>query len=102
MENGVDTALQEKRKIRKFIRLISIQLKSCLTLSCIIIIFNNYFLSLFFNIYSYSVLLRKISNVTRSKKKAVTMQHKKKLINLQKQQHNYKEYKQAVSKECCI
>lgn len=70
MENGVDAALQEKRKIRKFIRLISIQLKSCLTLSCIIIIFNIYFLSSFFNIYSYSVLLRKISNVTRSKKKS--------------------------------
>ena len=69
MENELERKNQEKRKLRKEIRSISIQLKSSLT------------------VLIYSALLRKISDIIRSKQKAVTMRHEKKLINLRKWQH---------------
>ena len=60
-----------KKRLRKEIRSISIQLKQRLTL------------------LTYSVLLKKILTVIRSKQMAVTMPHKRNLINLR--QYNYKE-----------
>ena len=69
MENELERKNQEKRKLRKEIRSISIQLKSSLT------------------VLIYSALLRKISDIIRSKQKAVSMRHEKKLINLRKWQH---------------
>ena len=72
MENELERKNQEKRKLRKEIRLISIQLKSSL------------------RVLIYSALLRKISDIIRSKQKAVTMRHEKKLINLRKWQHTYR------------
>ena len=60
----------EKKRLRKEIRSVSIQLKSCLT------------------ILVYSALLQRINMVVQSEK-AIHLCQQKKLSNLQKGQYNY-------------
>ena len=61
----------EKKKLRKEIISVSIQLKSCLT------------------ILVYTVLLQIINMAVRSRKKTISLRHQKKLLNLRKCQYNY-------------
>ena len=69
MEDELKCKHHEKKKLKKDIKALSIELKSCL------------------NILIYSALLHKINIVVTSKSNAVNKKHDKKLFNLCKQKN---------------
>ena len=73
MEDEMQRKHLEKKKLRKEIRSVSIQLKLCLT------------------ILVYTVLLQRINMVVRSREKAINLRHQKKLLKLRKRQYNCNE-----------
>ena len=73
MEDEMPKKHPEKKKLRKEIRSVSIQLKSCLT------------------ILVYTVLLQSINMVVRSRKKTINSRPQKKLLKLRKGQYNCNE-----------
>ena len=66
MEDEMQRKHLGKKKVRKEIRSVNIQLKSCLT------------------ILVYTVLLQRINMVVRSRKKAINLHHQKKTIKFTK------------------
>ena len=73
MEDKIQRKHLEKKKRRKEIVSVSIQLKLCLT------------------ILVYTVLLERINMVVRSRRKAINLRHQKKLLDLRKRQYNCNE-----------